>query len=388
MNSSNQIHTPSRGVYGFQSKACGGLDGNGTVLSTRPLSEVSRFPVHACFGAVSLAPRRVRRTHSTFTRTVTGGLLGALITVCSGVAGSNTDDTVNLRIATQNVRNLPDSGFDSRAPRILEVLGEFDLILLQEDFDPGSLFDRWSGWGARGPGPTFRLAYVLTPVIRLLGQHAPYGSGLSILAAELTPEQPITGASVIVREAYGNCSGIFGDSLDCWANKGLLGVRLSLSNDAEIDVYTTHLEANGSAASRTVRQAQLSTLTSFIDNVSSQRAVLVAGDFNSPPTRPEDYAMLVEAMRELGLSDTEARALNPRSAPCQVIRMFYRDGAGVYLKVDDAGEIPASIPQSDPQGMNYCSGARRQRGLSDHPALGLRLAVRRCPQAAPLEAAC
>jgi len=292
-------------------------------------------------------------------------------------ASASTADrsSIELGLLSYNIRKLPDTRFATRKPLIQEMIDEYDIVLLQEDFRPGPLHDDWSGWRARGPGPRFRLSHLLTPAIRLFGRNAPYGSGLSILTRPPAPPGPLFEANVIARVSYDSCHGVFGASFDCWANKGLVGIRVTAAGGGSLDVYTTHLEAGGAAADQAVRARQLATLTNTIETRSENRAVLLSGDFNAPPKRRADHRNLMHAVTALGLTDTGARPTNRASDPCRVIRTFYRSGTDTQLTVLHTGEVIGSTPGGDSEGMDFCSRGRKERGLSDHPALEVQLRV-------------
>jgi len=303
------------------------------------------------------------------------GLLAADPGLTRAAVSATGQPGMRLDVLSYNIRNLPDTRFASRKPLIQKIAGEFDIVLLQEDFRPDALHDDWPGWRARGPGPRFRPSYLLTPIIRLLGHNAPHGAGLSILSRPPDPSGPLLDAQIIASMAYDHCHGVFGESFDCWANKGLLGVRLTVAGGGSLDVYTTHLDAGAAAGNRVVRARQLAQLTEAVASFSRNRAVLLSGDFNAPPQRRPDHRALARMAKELSLTDSGAGPVNPASNPCRVMRTYYRSGSSTRLTVLDVGEVAASMPASNPDGMNFCSNARKQRGLSDHPALEIQLLV-------------
>ena len=57
-------------------------------------------------------------------------------------------------------------------------------------------------------------------------------------------------------------------------------MRLLLRNGAEIDVYTTHLDAGSSRGDRQARRNQLKRIRKKIEKKSRGRAVIFAGDLN------------------------------------------------------------------------------------------------------------
>ena len=75
---------------------------------------------------------------------------------------------------------------------------------------------------------------------------------------------------------YDNCSGV-----DCLSPKGAVYARI-LKQDQTYHVFGTHLQAENSDAAKAARLAQLGELKDFIglQNISSQQAVIIAGDMN------------------------------------------------------------------------------------------------------------
>jgi endonuclease/exonuclease/phosphatase family metal-dependent hydrolase len=275
--------------------------------------------------------------------------------------------SVTFDLLSYNIRNLPGTGFDARRADVLAMLPDFDLVLLQEDFEPAPLGR--SAFApertARGPQAVFRWYHLLAPFARAAGHPVPYDSGLSAMA----PGPTIRSMQTITRHAYADCHGLIGASLDCWATKGLLGLRVELANGATVDVYTTHLDAGGHAASAQARRRQLEAMVRQIRRFSAGRAVILAGDFNAPPRRPDDRRALAAALAALDLTSAQALARNADSANCQVTHIFYRSVPGTRLEVLRAGEYPVPLPEPYADGMNFCSPDRRRYGPSDHPAL-------------------
>jgi endonuclease/exonuclease/phosphatase family metal-dependent hydrolase len=304
-------------------------------------------------------------------------LAAFLVILClaSGLPSAARADGVDtLNLLSYNVRNLPGTGFDTRRAAIEALFPGFDLVLLQEDFEPAPLRAAWPDPArlAHGPEAVFRWYHLLAPVAWAAGHPVPYDSGLSVMAAK----PKIAGLKTIARHPYPVCHGTFGASLDCWATKGLLGARVSLANGTEVDVYTTHLDAGGHPASAAARRRQLADLVDRIATISAGRAVILAGDFNAPRRRPDDLIALEEALTALGLTSAGARARNRASDDCQVVHIYYRSAPGTTVEVLAAGELPVPLPEQYAGGMNFCSSDRRVYGPSDHPALAATFRVK------------
>ena len=242
------------------------------------------------------------------------------------------------------------------------LANRYDVVLLQEDFEyHDEIGKQMTGVAAvrgnrmRGDPRLVLTKLVLLPFQALLPDFSfPYGSGLSAFVSKRTAAVVETS-----RHRYKDCSGWFDRSSDCWATKGVLMVRLRFENGAEIDVYTTHLDAGQSGSAMKVREDQLSELIEIIDRESPGRAVIVAGDFNTALDRMEN----VEAMRVFkqgtGLVDAGAGPDLPQWLRRDFI--FARDGDTVSVKLTASGEALEFV--------------NRNRALSDHPAIYARFEV-------------
>ena len=242
------------------------------------------------------------------------------------------------------------------------LANRYDVVLLQEDFEyHDEIGKQMTGVTAvRGNRMRVDPRLVLTklgllPFELLLPDFSfPYGSGLSAFVSKHT-------ATVVDtrRHRFASCSGWFDRSSDCWATKGALMTRLRFENGAEIDVYTTHLDAGESPSAMEVRESQLAELIALIARESPGRAVIVAGDFNTALDRMEN----VEAMRVFkqgtGLVDAGAGPDLPQWARRDFI--FARDGDAVAVKLMGSGEASEFV--------------NRNRALSDHPATYARFEV-------------
>jgi endonuclease/exonuclease/phosphatase family metal-dependent hydrolase len=242
------------------------------------------------------------------------------------------------------------------------LANRYDVVLLQEDFEyHDEIGKQMTGVAAvrgnrmRGDPRLVLTKLVLLPFQLLLPDFSfPYGSGLSAFVSRRA-------ATVVEtrRQRFKECSGWFDRSSDCWATKGVLLVRLRFANDAEIDVYTTHLDAGQSVAAIKVRENQLAELIDLVARESAGRAVIVAGDFNTALDRMEN----VEAMRvfkqETGLVDAGAGPDLPQWLRRDFI--FMRDGDTVAVKLTASGEALEFV--------------NRNRALSDHPAAYARFEV-------------
>jgi endonuclease/exonuclease/phosphatase (EEP) superfamily protein YafD len=299
--------------------------------------------------------------------------LTAFLAAAPAAAGS-ADEPMVLRLLSYNVHGFWMAGAklssEERSLAIGELLGRYDLVLLQEDFQYHDLLTRAFRYSIdeRGNAPRshWGLASVslLTAPLRLLSSRAtiPQGSGLSILSRHL--EAAPRG---VTREYLGACYGWLGHANDCLASKGFLRVRVRLPSGDEIDVYDTHLDAGSSDGDREARRVQLSGLAERIESLSAGRAVILAGDFNSrcdgaaEPPWP-DCAAFAELRTRLGLEDSGARPDASRGWGQRIDYVLFRGAEGVDVRLLASGEDLRFERAGGP--------------LSDHPAILAELEVR------------
>ena len=321
----------------------------------------------------------------------TATALALALALASPLPGSAAGQPVQVELLTYNVKNLPDSDFADRARAILPILGRYDLAVLQEDFGPDGLSTLWPGPVWRGPESRWRWQYLLAPLARPLGYRAPYDSGLTMLAslptqatlqtpqmlqASATPRRPIVSVDPLVSVAYDSCHGWVSHAHDCWASKGVLGMRVNLVTGASFDLYTTHLDAGSDPGDHAARLRQFQQLREAITEYSAGHAVVVAGDFNTPRKRPEQHAALLKLKQALGLKDSGVHPTHAAWRPCQRDFILIRASVGLALDVIDGGEPPATTPGATAEGVDFCGGSWRGQALSDHPALAVRLGIR------------
>jgi exonuclease III len=249
-----------------------------------------------------------------------------------------------------------------RMPAIGWLANKYDVVLLQEDFEyPDVIRSQMQGRAAyRGTGissdPALVLARILMfpltlPIPRF---SPPYGSGLT----SYVPKAMDVEAGML-RKAYDDCAGWFRSRADCWAHKGLLRVRVRTPAGAEIDVYNTHIEAGAEGRSMRSRRRNFEVLAQTIAKESSDRAVVVGGDFNVDYSRPQDRDTITAFRQRLGLSDSGAGPELPVWREHDFL--LFRSGNGARLSVVETGEAK-----------EFVNG---KRALSDHPALFARLSV-------------
>jgi len=185
--------------------------------------------------------------------------------------------SMTLRVLTYNINALPwddETGKHERYAQIgvlLDKLRQEDkaphIITIQEAFHPRS-----AELIEESNYPYFRLG---APA----NSDAPLNSGLIILS-----EFPIESASSI---DYEICMG-----WDCWANKGVLHVRVRVPGlPVPIEIYNTHMNANSGndpVEAGKIREQQIAQLHEFIGFTRpAGTPAFFAADFNFKPERPE-----------------------------------------------------------------------------------------------------
>ncbi len=273
-------------------------------------------------------------------------------------------------VLSYNVNGLPwlvagdDPG--DRSPVIGWLANKYDVVFLQEDFEYHEEIaaqmqghTSFRGNGMRLDPPLVGAKLLLLPFWLLLPNFSPpYGSGLTTFVPSYVAD-----SSEVTTQAYEDCFGWFSDRVDCWASKGFLRVRVRLPNQMEADLYQTHLDAGYAEESIAARQNQLDELASAVEELSSDRAVIMGGDFNAPYYRPKDRAAILKFRERLGLKDSGAAPQLPWWRERDY--MFFRSGPRTKLTVLEAGEALEFVSQS--------------LALSDHPALFVRFRLEGAP---------
>jgi hypothetical protein len=285
-----------------------------------------------------------------------------------GLAGTAATKNGRFNLLTYNVAGLPAevSGLrpGKNLPRIGPLLNRYDVVLTQEDFD-------WWREGGLGAGLDFERYHELLvaetnhqfrsaphPGIDPAGVAADrlarvdFGDGLAFLS-----RYPIDGnARVPWAGCFGQPGGADDGGGDCMALKGFSFGQLTLADGATVDLYNVHGEAGDTDADRALRAADFEQLARHIEETSTGRPVIVAGDANlRTDERDEDRQVWSTFLEATGLTD--ACAALDCDSPGRVDKVAYRSGDGVDLDVRAHEPHPKRFV--DEEG----------RPLSDHVAL-------------------
>ncbi len=225
---------------------------------------------------------------------VTAGLAGACTPPPSDPGSPPTtlaplpEPPGSFSVLTYNVAGLPQgiSGGnpEKHHPLISPLLNAYDVVLTQEDFDwwvpVAGLLDfanyhtrlRASAEhpyrSDRHPGPA---AVGIDPSSRGLL----VGDGIGLMS-----KYPLAG------ERHHAWTGCFGGALpdggaaDCLAMKGVRMMTMTLGDGREVDVYSLHAEAGGTARDQWLQERDFEELADFIAERGPDRAVVLGGDTN------------------------------------------------------------------------------------------------------------
>jgi Endonuclease/Exonuclease/phosphatase family len=279
-------------------------------------------------------------------------------------------------VLTYNVAGLPQEistvNPQVHIPLISPLLNDYDVVLTQEDFDwwtgvAGTLdfvhyHERLRAQATheyrteRHPGPE---AVGIDPASRPLF----VGDGLGVLS-----RIPFTGNTRVPwPECFGGLDTSDGGAGDCLAMKGFAMVTMTLADGADVDVYTLHAEAGGTAEDQRLQAENFGQLARFIDEHSAGRAVIVGGDTNlhTDPDHPDasgtaDTEIWEGFLDRTGLTDACAATDCPDTG--EIDKIAYRNGGGVRLTATSHA-MPRerfTAPDGEP--------------LSDHPPVAVEFA--------------
>lgn len=193
-------------------------------------------------------------------------LVLALMIGVGTIAFAEENTSNKLTIISSNVAGLPiPSKFDKDGkvvPKTQKIMGEMlnnsgiDIICVQEDFQYHAILAKQM---TNYPYQTYTSGGV------------PVGDGLNIFS-----KYPIYNIERVEWEAY---NGILDAANDGLTPKGFLKCTVDF-NGVLVDVYDTHLDANGSLADCAAKKAQLEQLKAYINENSKDMPVVITGDMN------------------------------------------------------------------------------------------------------------
>ncbi len=236
-----------------------------------------------------------------------------------------------FEIVTYNVAGLPEGLSNvhpvANLPVIGRLLNKFDVALVQEDFAYPELLRERSLMAYRSP------AFVR-------GEKLHFGDGLSLFSRFPAQEA--------AREPWSACHGVVDSYFDCLTPKGAASWQVTLGPGVLVDVYNVHLDAGGARLDAQAREAQLAQLAAAVQRASSERAVVVGGDFN---LMPAELTSFKKVMAAVGLSDVCDQL--HCGQPSRLDRLLFRSGSSLRL-----------VPRTWRLGSGFRDAAGRS--LSDH----------------------
>jgi hypothetical protein len=215
-----------------------------------------------------------------------------------GVRATTPKAEGSFSLLTYNVAGLPEgisqSHPEANAPIISGLLGDFDVVLTQEDF--GFYTDAIRSKAPQKykstphPGPS-----VLNPIKRT---EAIAGDGLNIMSnLPIDPE--------LDRVPWAGCGPA---AADCLALKGFARTTLTLAADtddpkaeAQVDLYSLHLEAGG--VDHDLRADDLDQLAAYLAKQPADRPVIIGGDWNLHTDEEPDATQFADFLATTGMSD-------------------------------------------------------------------------------------
>lgn len=286
-------------------------------------------------------------------RALVGGALaaGLVITAAActtpggGGGGGGGGPRGEFSVLSYNVAGLPQEisteNPQVNIPLISPLLNEYDVVLTQEDFD------WWQGLAGtldfihyherlradatheykteQHPGPE---AVGLDPASRPLL----VGDGQGVMS-----RLPFTGNTRVPwTECFGGFDTNDGGAADCLAMKGFAMVTMTLADGSEVDVYTLHAEAGGTAEDQRLQVQDFDQLATFIEQNSAGRAVIVGGDTNlhTDSDHPDASGGADTEVWNAFLERTEltdACAATDCAETSSIDKIAYRSGEGVRL---------------------------------------------------------
>ncbi|MDQ2678163.1 MAG: endonuclease/exonuclease/phosphatase family protein [Actinomycetota bacterium] len=198
------------------------------------------------------------------------------------------DPPGSFSVLSYNVAGLPQgisgSEPERNLPLISPLLNAYDVVLTQEDFDwwvPAAGLLDFANYHTRlradavHPYRTDRHPGPQSVGVDGESRGLLVGDGIGIMA-----KYPLTG------EAHHAWKGCFGGVLpdggaaDCLAMKGFRVVTMTLGDGREVDVYSLHAEAGGTATDQWLQERDYEELAAFIAARGDDRAIVLGGDTN------------------------------------------------------------------------------------------------------------
>jgi len=256
-----------------------------------------------------------------------------------------------VHVLTYNIHGLPAeiTGDDTttRIEQIAPLLGDFDIVGLQEDF----IDENHNIIASAAPHP-YRDNFN-----EKVEDDRYYGSGLSAFSVH-----PILADQ---NTHYTACHGYIDSASDCFASKGFQALEIEVAPGLTIHFYNTHLEAGGGQEDTLARQTHVDQLLTSLNGFSADQPVIFLGDTNLHAADPVDSPLLEQLLQEGNLIDScESVGC---TEPEHIDRIFYRNSPNMELTVQQWINQDGFV---DLAGLD----------LSDHPAISAHISWNHTPQ--------
>lgn len=194
----------------------------------------------------------------------------------------------SFTILSYNVAGLPDflssSNPQANTPKIGQLIRDYDIVHVQEDFNYHAALYANDNHPFRTP----------------TSGGVPFGDGLNTLS-----RFPF---SDFKRIKWNSCNGT-----DCLTPKGFTFSRIRIDEGLYVDFYNAHPNAGVADADLAARRSNITQLSQYIAQNSVGNAVVVMGDFNCRYTRTGDN--IRELVQNNGLTDAWIKLIRNDSYP-------------------------------------------------------------------------
>lgn len=177
----------------------------------------------------------------------------------------------------------------------------------------------------------------------------------------------------VKRTTWDKAYGVINDGADELTPKGILYTLIDLGDGIYVDFYDIHADAFGDAGSREARDDNFRQLADMILSRSTDRPVIVTGDFNTSSHLSDGKAFNDQLIDRAGLSDAWTELYNDSNYENfdsyfatygwdqagywgvwdSVEKFLYKDGGGVHIEL---------------KGFSYVNFTLNDKSASDHRA--------------------
>lgn len=237
---------------------------------------------------------------------------------------------------TYNVAGLPEplsgSEPDINTPFISPLLNDYDLVLVQEDWDnvpplPEPLVVYHQLLIADVTHP-----YLSTPAPNPLGTDPRRDTAFVSDGLNRMSRFPF---GELVREMWPNCFGGIntgdGGAGDCLSQKGFSVARTEFAPGVEIDVYNLHAEAGSTPLDLQYSAEDFETLADFIGTYSEGRPIIVGGDYNLHTDEAIDGAVFDQFLADTGASDV-CEVVDCGADADRIDKFVFRSSSGITIE--------------------------------------------------------